>query len=153
MSPEPASGPGSILSASWPEERRAPVAQLSLTKLKALVICLKEGGVLYKRSGVWTSSREGLGEHRIRGVTVADLSRDGLLSISVADKCSSARLTRRGSWFARTAASDLAAAIPQSTRASGRLAPAHRRERAIAERADRRPQCRSRFVWRVAEKP
>jgi hypothetical protein len=112
MIPEPTSGPGSISSASWPDERRAPVAQLSLTKQKALVICLEGGGVLYKRSGVWTSSREGLGEHRIRGVTVADLSRDGLLSISVAEKCWSARLTPRGSWFARTAASDLAATTP-----------------------------------------
>ena len=111
MMSEPTSGPGSISSESWPEERRAPVAELSLIKQKALVICLEGGGVLYKRSGVWTSSREGLGEHRIRGVTVADLSRDGLLSISVADKCSSARLTLRGSWFARTTASDLGAAI------------------------------------------
>jgi hypothetical protein len=90
---------------AFPLERRAPIAELTPTKQKALIACLQGGGVLYKHSGVWSPSPESVGKHRIYGITVADLSRDGLLSIGVVDRCSTARLTTRGSWFARAAAS------------------------------------------------
>jgi hypothetical protein len=107
MMPELTSKPGSIAPSSFPTERRAPIAELTPTKRKALIVCLEGGGVLYKHFGVWSPSRESLGEHRIYGITVADLGRDGLLSIGVVDDCATARLTPRGSWFARAAASSL----------------------------------------------
>jgi hypothetical protein len=66
--------------------------------------------MLHKRSGAWTSACAGAHQERIHGTTVADLSRDGLLTITVTNKQASACLTPRGIWFARTAAHDLAAA-------------------------------------------
>jgi hypothetical protein len=97
-------------SVSFPDERRAPVENLSPIKRRALVLCLEGDGTLHKRSGAWTSSCAASHEKRISGVTVADLNRDGLLTITVTDKRASARLTTRGTWFARTVAYDLAAA-------------------------------------------
>jgi hypothetical protein len=44
----------------------------------------------------------------IFGVTVADLARDGMVTVTVTGKHAIAALTRRGSWFARTAATELA---------------------------------------------
>ena len=98
----------------FPGERRAPIEKLSPIKRRALVVCLEADGVLYKCSGAWTSAYAESDE-RISGVTVADLTRDGLLTITVIDKRVSARLTPRGTWFARTAASDLAADAPCMT--------------------------------------
>jgi len=69
---------------------------------------LHGGGILYKRGGAWTPSYASPHEERISGMTVADLSRDGLLTITVTNKQASARLTPRGAWFARTTANDLA---------------------------------------------
>jgi hypothetical protein len=79
----------------------APIEELSPAKRKALLACLQGEGILYKRSGVWTSSKVGPHADRFSGVTVADLSRDGLLAITIIHKYASARLTsRRGVWFA-----------------------------------------------------
>jgi ABC transporter substrate binding protein len=80
MMPKLTSKPRSIAPSSFPAERRAPIAELTPTKRKALIVCFEGGGVLYKHFGVWSPSRESLGEHRIYGITVADLGRDGLLN-------------------------------------------------------------------------
>jgi hypothetical protein len=72
---------------------------------------LEADGILHKCSGAWTPALAESHE-RISGITVADLSRDGLLTITEIDKRKSARLTPRGTWFARTAASDPAADPP-----------------------------------------
>jgi hypothetical protein len=86
----------------------APIEELSPTKRRALVTCLQGGGIIYKRSGTWTSSYTGPHEDHISGVTVADLSRDGLLAITTLHKHASARLTPRGVWFAQAVANHLA---------------------------------------------
>ena len=59
-------------------ENRALIAVLSPAKRAALVACLVADG-LNKRSGAWHGIAGG---KPISGVTVADLARDGLLSLS-----------------------------------------------------------------------
>src|SRR5216683_2108737 len=84
-------------------EQLAPIAILSPAKRTALIACLKGGGTLHKRHGVWVSDAAGTDDKPISGMTVADLSRDGMLTLTVLGKSASAQLTTRGSWFARTA--------------------------------------------------
>ena len=79
-------------------KRRAPVAILSYTKRIAITECFSNNG-LHKRSGYWCGTPEG---KHISGVTVADLARDGMLSVQRNLLHSSALLTERGLWFART---------------------------------------------------
>jgi len=88
-----------------PDEPRAPISILTPAKRAALIACLSGGGTLHKWRGVWTPSSGGPCEKRISGITVADLSRDGMLTLTMLGKHASAQLTTRGSWFARTAAS------------------------------------------------
>jgi hypothetical protein len=91
-----------------PDEPRAPTAILSAAKRDALLACLN-GGTLHKRCGVWTLPVGSTDlDKTISGVTVADLRRDGMLTLTVLGRSASVRLTPRGSWFARTAASDMA---------------------------------------------
>jgi hypothetical protein len=78
---------------------------LTPAKRAALIACLISGGTLHKQRGVWTPASAGPGDRRVAGITVADLSRDGMLTVTVLSKHASAQLTTRGSWFARTAAS------------------------------------------------
>jgi hypothetical protein len=85
-----------------------PIEELSSTKRKALIACWQGGGILYKRSGTWTSSHTGVHADRISGVTVADRSRDGLLTITTFHKHASAHLTPRGIWFAEELLNPLA---------------------------------------------
>jgi hypothetical protein len=47
-------------------------------------------------------------EKPISGATVADLGRDGMLTLTMLRGSASARLTARGDWFARTVATELA---------------------------------------------
>jgi hypothetical protein len=89
-------------------DARAPIEILSPAKRTALVACLNGDGVLHKRYGVWSPSSVGALETRISGVTVADLSRDGMLIVTVTRRSASARLTAQGVWFARTAATEIA---------------------------------------------
>jgi len=91
-----------------PDEPRAPTDRLSPTKRAALVACLNGGGSLHKRRGAWAASSASAGDKPISGVTVADLGRDGMLTRSMLDGTASARLTTRGSWFARTAVAEMA---------------------------------------------
>jgi hypothetical protein len=102
------SHPRSPLPISWLEtkEGRAPIVTLSSSKCKALIACL-EGGMLHRHCGAWIASTSRSGEKRISGITVADLAGDGMLTIDKFGKSASARLTVRGSWFARTAAEEL----------------------------------------------
>ena len=102
---EPRSTATLLLSAS--AEGRAPTAILSSAKRAALIACLN-GGSLHKRCGVWTAPCASTGEKPISGVTVADLGRDGMLTLMMLRGSASARLTARGDWFARTVATELA---------------------------------------------
>ena len=88
-----------------PNEPRAPISILSPAKRAALIACLIGGGTLHKQRGVWTPASDGSCDKHIAGITVADLYRDGMLTITMLSKHASAQLTTRGSWFARTAAS------------------------------------------------
>jgi hypothetical protein len=81
-----------------PRERPALVAILSAAKRNALIACFNAGG-LHKKDGAW----HGLPNTKPSfGVTVADLARDGMLTLNAARGFGSARLTERGNWFART---------------------------------------------------
>jgi hypothetical protein len=102
---EPKSAAPLLLAASV--EGRAPTAILSPAKRAALIACLN-GGSLHKRCGVWTAPCASTGEKPISGATVADLGRDGMLTLTVLRGSASARLTARGDWFARTVATESA---------------------------------------------
>jgi hypothetical protein len=79
-----------------PSEPRAMVAILSPAKRNALVACFNASG-LHKKDGAWHGEPDG---KPVSGVTVADLARDGMLTTD--HRLGAARLTERGSWFART---------------------------------------------------
>jgi hypothetical protein len=102
---EPKSAAPLLLAAS--AEGRAPTAILSSAKRAALIACLN-GGSLHKRCGVWTAPCASTGEKPVSGATVADLGRDGMLTLTVLRGGGSARLTERGNWFARTVVTELA---------------------------------------------
>jgi hypothetical protein len=88
-----------------PDEPRAPTASLSPAKRAALIACFN-GGSLHKRDGAWTTLSTIIFDKPVSGVTVADLARDGMLMLSMLHGSASARLTTRGSWFARTAVTE-----------------------------------------------
>jgi hypothetical protein len=69
-------GPGALLT---PTEPRAPIVNLSPAKRSALITCFNGGGTLHKRCGVWVSE-SAVTERPVSGMTVADLSRDGMLT-------------------------------------------------------------------------
>jgi hypothetical protein len=102
--------PGVSMPRLAPEEAHAPIANLSPTKRAALIACVKGDGTLHKRRGVWQSPCAGDCDRPIFGVTVADLSREGMMTVTVLGKNAVAHLTVRGNWYARTAATEMAAA-------------------------------------------
>jgi hypothetical protein len=81
-----------------PSEPRAQIAILSTAKRNALLTCFNASG-LHKKDGAWHGIPGG---KPVSGVTVADLTRDGMLTLTTDHGLASARLTERGSWFART---------------------------------------------------
>jgi hypothetical protein len=87
-----------------PAETRALVAILSTAKRNALLACLNGNG-LYKKNGAWHGAAH---QKPVSGVTVADLARDGMFTLTTDHRLCSARLTERGSWFARTLLRDAA---------------------------------------------
>jgi hypothetical protein len=87
-----------------PSEPRALIAILSVAKRNALLACFAAGG-LHKRDGAWRGAADA---KPVSGVTVADLARDGMLTTD--HRLGTARLTERGSWFARTLLRDAPAA-------------------------------------------
>jgi hypothetical protein len=76
-----------------PNEPRTPITILSPAQRTALIACLADG-TLSKRCGVWTSQSAHACGRRIEGVTVADLIREGMLTVSVLGR--SAEAPRRG---------------------------------------------------------
>src|SRR5437899_13014671 len=89
-----------------PSEPRALIAILSPAKRNALVACFNANG-LHKKDGAWHGPPDG---KPVSGVTVADLARDGMLTLTTDHRLGSARLTERGNWFARTLLREAAAA-------------------------------------------
>jgi hypothetical protein len=87
-----------------PSEPRALIAILSTAKRNALVACFNGNG-LRKKDGAWHGPPDG---KPVSGVTVADLARDGMLTVTTDHRLGSARLTERGNWFARTLLNDAA---------------------------------------------
>jgi hypothetical protein len=79
-------------------EPRAQIAILSTAKRNALLTCVDAGG-LHKKDGAWHGAPGG---KPVSGVTVADLARDGMLTLTTDHGHALARLTERGNWFART---------------------------------------------------
>ncbi len=80
------------------QARRAPISVLSPAKRAALIECFSNGG-LDKQQGRWRGSQHC---EPIAGVTVAGLSRDGMLVVIRNQQNASAQLTERGRWFAQT---------------------------------------------------
>jgi hypothetical protein len=76
---------------------------LSPVKCAALIACIQGNGALYKRYGAWSPLPTGTSEKRISGNTVADLVRDGLLTLTVIGKDITAHLTPCGDQCARCA--------------------------------------------------
>jgi hypothetical protein len=92
-----------------PREPRAIVAILSPAKRNALIACFNASG-LTKKDGAW----HGLPDNKpTSGVTVADLARDGMLTLTTDGRVVSAQLTDRGKWFARTLLYDAEAEMVQ----------------------------------------
>jgi len=88
------------------DEPRARIDVLSPAKRNALVACFK-ANELRKKDGAWHGSPDG---KPVSGMTIADLARDGMLTVTTNNRLGSAQLTKRGSWFARTLLYDRAAA-------------------------------------------
>jgi hypothetical protein len=65
-----------------PNEQLAPIEILSTAKRSALIACVKGGGTLHKRHGAWGSEAAGADDKPVAGMTVADLSRDGMLTLT-----------------------------------------------------------------------
>jgi hypothetical protein len=102
----PGSPPAPVSGLLAPSEPRALIAILSTAKRNALLSCFNAGG-LRKKSGAWHGPTDG---KPVSGVTVADLARDGMLTLPMDHHLGSAQLTERGSWFARTLLQDAIAA-------------------------------------------
>ena len=81
-----------------PSEPRALIAILSTAKRNALIACINARG-LHKKDGAWHGAAD---SKPVSGVTVADLARDGMLTVTTDHRLGSAQLTERGNWFART---------------------------------------------------
>jgi hypothetical protein len=80
------------------KQPRAPVEILSAARRSALVACFN-AGVLTKKNGAWHGLPDG---KPTSGVTIADLARDGMLTLRTDGRVVSARLTEQGQRFART---------------------------------------------------
>src|SRR5258708_39571726 len=79
-----------------PSEPRALIAILSPAKRNALVACFNANG-LHKKDGAWHGPPDG---KPVSCVTVADLARDGMLTLSTDHRLISARFNARGDLFA-----------------------------------------------------
>ena len=81
-----------------PNDAPAPIAKLSIAKRTALLACINAGG-LYRKAGAWHGP---CGGKPLCGGTIADLARDGMLTLTTVNRLPSAQLTERGKWFGRT---------------------------------------------------
>ena len=76
-------------------------SRVSSTRFSSLfrsIQCFDNNG-LYKQKGCWHGSSD---SKPISGSTVADLRRDGMLTVTTNQQRGLARLTERGNWFVRT---------------------------------------------------
>lgn len=81
------------------DETPAPIVGISPAQCIALIEC-HIAGQLKKFHGSWGADGT---LARIAGVTVSDLTRDGMLVVnSTTYRKETARLSERGAWFART---------------------------------------------------
>jgi hypothetical protein len=88
----------------------APIAKLSIAKRIALLACINAGG-LYRKAGAWHGP---CGGKPLSGGTIADLARDGMLTLTTINRLASAQLTERGKWFAWTLLRDAVPADRES---------------------------------------
>jgi hypothetical protein len=95
-----------------PNEPPAPIASLSPAKRNALVACINAGG-LYKKAGAWHGP---FGGKPLSGATIANLARDGMMTVTTNHRLGSAKLTGRGNWFARTLLHDAETSNGESLR-------------------------------------
>jgi hypothetical protein len=79
-------------------EPPAPIAALSPARRNALIACFNSEG-LHKKNGAWHGPLSG---KALSGATVADLAREGMLTVAKNHRFGSAQLTERGKWFARS---------------------------------------------------
>ena len=84
-----------LLSLLARNEQRAPISLLSPAKRTALIQCFDNNG-LYKQKGCWHGSSD---SKPISGSIVADLRRDGMLTVTTNQQRGSAQLTERGNWL------------------------------------------------------
>ena len=101
-----------------PNEPAAPIANLSPAQRNALIACINAGG-LYKQAGAWHGP---FGGKPLSGVTIANLARDGMLTVTTNHRLGSAKLTRRGNWFARTLLNDAETSNGESLLSESELA-------------------------------
>ena len=101
-----------------PNEPPAPIANLSPAQRNALVACINAGG-LYKQAGAWHGP---FGGKPLSGATIADLARDGMLTVTTNHLLGSAQLTARGNWYARTLIHHAETAIRESLLSESELA-------------------------------
>jgi hypothetical protein len=99
-----------------PNEPPAPIANLSPAQRNALVACINAGG-LYKQAGAWHGP---FGGKPLSGITIANLARDGMLTVTTNHRLGSAKLTGRGNWFARTLLHDPETSNGESLRREAR---------------------------------
>ena len=97
VGPTPLNSPTPLLLLA-PNEPPAPITNLSPAQRNALIACINAGG-LYKQAGAWHGS---FGGKPLAGITIANLARDGMLTVTTNHRLGSAKLTGRGNWFART---------------------------------------------------
>jgi len=81
-----------------PGEPPAQIDILSPARRNALIACFNAGR-LHKKDGAWRGPLGGIAQS---GITIADLARDGMLTVTKTHRLGSAQLTERGNWFART---------------------------------------------------
>ena len=91
-----------------PNEPPAPIANLSLAQRNALIACINAGG-LYKQAGAWHGP---FGGKPLAGVTIANLARDGMLTVSTNHRLGSAKLTAAWHWVALRWAASQWAVLP-----------------------------------------
>jgi hypothetical protein len=84
------------------DEPADQIGALSPARRKALIACFNAGG-LYKSDGAWHGPAGG---RPLSGTTVADLARDGMLTVRRDRQLGAAQLTERGQWFARALLDD-----------------------------------------------
>ena len=85
-----------------PIERQGSIAILTPAKRSALIACFR-AGELHKENGAWHGPSTGA---PLSGITIANLARDGLLTVTTNRRLRSAHLTVHGNKVALTLLDD-----------------------------------------------